>query len=114
MAAKKSTVRKKPVAAGSRKPRATEGKTDLPATTELVQAAGRALKKNSENIAQSLANRSIEGNIQSARFLLELAKASEQAAKDEGRRHRPSQALRLAEEPEWSPDPGTPEAEGAG
>ena len=114
MALKKSTVRKKPVAASSQKPRATEEKTDLPATTELVQAAGRALKKNSEKIAQSLANKSIQGNIQSARFLLELANASEQAARDESRRHRPSEALRLAEEPEWGSDPGNPEAESAG
>jgi len=65
------------------------------------RAAGRALQKNSEKIAESLADSSMKGHVQSARLLLELADAAEKLARDAGDRRGPSQALRLSEEPEW-------------
>jgi hypothetical protein len=105
MATKKSAVRKKTLAVDSQKPETTEEESKLPGTVTLGRAAGRALRQNSEKITKSLTDRSIEGNIQSARFLLELAEASERLARAEDGSIGPSLALRLAQEPEWGSEP---------
>ena len=101
MATRKSTVRKKTLADEGREPETPAEEAKLPGTVRLGRAAGRALQQNSEKITKSLTDRSIEGNIQSARFLLELAEASERLARAEDGSIGPSLALQLAEEPEW-------------
>jgi len=105
MTAKKSTTEKKPLAAARRRPEAPKDEEVVPGTVEMGRAAGRALKKNSEKIAESLANNSMKGHVQSARLLLELAEAAEKLAREAGGHRAPSQALRLAEEPEWESSP---------
>jgi len=113
MTEEQSTAEKKPLAAERKKRRIAPKKAPVPATVKLGKAAGVALKKNSKKIADSLADNSIKGNIQSARFLLELVEVSEKLEKDEGRRNNPSQALQLAEDPEWGSTQSAVNTEGA-
>lgn len=107
MTAKKSTPAKKPHAI-RRKSEAAKSEEVVPGTVEMGRAADRALQRSSDKIARSLASSSMKGHVQSARLLLELAEASEKLAREAGGRRSPSQAQRLAEEPEW----GSAEGEG--
>jgi hypothetical protein len=67
----------------------------------LRQAAGKAVDNNGKQIAESLLQGALDGNVSSAKLLLSLAEP-EQGQEDAGKnRHGWSTAQALAAEPEW-------------
>ncbi|MGB6973965.1 MAG: hypothetical protein WBD67_04700 [Terracidiphilus sp.] len=66
-------------------------------------AAEEALKEHCLAIAKALVNSSIEGHIQSARFLYFLAAEQNEREAAEAVETLHSLALELAQQPEWSP-----------
>lgn len=95
-------------------PQAQDSTSNPPAkgAEKLRLAADRALKKQCIEIADALVKSSIEGHIQSARFLYFLAEGQQklEAAKVVDTLH--SLAIELAQQPEWrepaDPDAATP------
>jgi len=75
-----------------------------PGAEELRRAASKALVKNSKAITDRLSNSSAQGNVQSVKFLYELAQLSEDRGEDEGARRFRSMASKWAAEPQWSGD----------
>ena len=83
----------------------SSGTPDNPkGASSLRQAADRILREKCDAIAQALAKSSIEGHIQSARFLYLLAEGQDklEAARVVNTLH--SLAIELSQEPEW-PEP---------
>jgi len=74
----------------------------------LCEAAGKAVTENSEKISQLLLDRTLEGDLASAEFLLVLANLGLEQGKVE--QEVQSLARQLEAEPEWSGEG----AEGAG
>ncbi|HVC45998.1 MAG TPA: hypothetical protein VND90_02010 [Terracidiphilus sp.] len=69
---------------------------------EMRLAADKVLKQNCTEIAQALVNSSIEGHIQSARFLYFLAEGQQKLEAAQVVETLHSLAIELAQQPEWS------------
>ena len=68
---------------------------------KLREAADKMLEENSGKITQSLLDRTLSGNVTSARLLLELAEKKAEAEATKKKRRSPSLAKVLAAEPKW-------------
>jgi hypothetical protein len=71
----------------------------------LKKAAARQVKKKGEELAETLMNKALRGDVASAKMVVGLAETK--AEPDEKkpkwpRRREPSMALRLAREPQWN------------
>lgn len=75
-----------------------------PGAEELRRAANKALATNCEAISKRLTSNSAQGNVQSVKFLYELAQLSEDRGEGEGARKFRSMASKWAAEPQWSRD----------
>ena len=82
--------------------RAAMGKSSAIATRK--KAASETLEENSEKIAKSLLDRTLAGNVQVARLLLELAEGSAENMHAGKKQHIRSMAIALAKEPQWPPE----------
>jgi predicted nucleic acid-binding protein len=67
------------------------------AVEEMMRAASKALKENSEDIATCLVNNAKKGHVGSVQALREMASAPKKSASKK-RQNRPKE---LASEPEW-------------
>jgi hypothetical protein len=65
-------------------------------------AADKALKEHSEQIAVSLLDGTLKGNVTSARLLIALAKGQDDCEDEKPKQHCHSVAERLATEPAWT------------
>lgn len=88
---------------------------------QMRRAADLVLEDKSVEIALALAQSSIEGHIQSARFLYLLAEGQQKLEADQVVETLHSLAIQLAQQPEWSepadedsahPPDGTPQPQG--
>ncbi|MGC9159120.1 MAG: hypothetical protein ACP5FH_09020 [Terracidiphilus sp.] len=97
-------ARKRQAVAGKPRGTRTEKKTGGCGTAKLSAAAVKALEENSEEIAKSLLQRVLDGNINSAKLLLSLADGKEEeGCAGQGKKKRTrSRADALAAEPEWN------------
>jgi len=87
---------------GSRSLKKTVGRTAIhKRTARLSKAVGKVLEENADEIAQSLLDAALQGNVSCARLFLELAESHEGDPRQETRRGQQSQAMVLAMEPEW-------------
>ncbi|WP_348264073.1 hypothetical protein P8935_05945 [Telmatobacter sp. DSM 110680] len=68
------------------------------------EAADLVMEKDSLEIAKALSKSSKNGQIQSIKFLYELAEHNEKAGEDDGARKFRSMASELANAPEWTGD----------
>ena len=66
------------------------------------KAADRIMEQDCWEIAEALSKSSMNGHIQSVKFLYELAEMSEKAGEGEGARKFRSMALELANAPQWT------------
>jgi hypothetical protein len=96
-----SISRKKPTA--TRKPTTRKKKAVREGASRLCEAAEKTLAENSCEIAQSLYNSALKGNVSGARLLLELAQTPAEMEDEETvpLPRPPSTAKKLAAEPEW-------------
>jgi len=96
-----STPRKKPTTA--RKPSTRKKKAVRQGASRLCEAADKTLAENSCELAKSLYDSALKGNVSGARLLLELAQTPAEMEDKEivpmPRLH--SAAMKLAAEPEW-------------
>lgn len=98
MGRQKQAVRAKPRGKGSKKQTVGRG------TEKLKTAADKKLKEHSEEIANSLYEKLIDGNVPCGKLLIALAERQADG-EDEAVVSRPrSMAAELASEPEWKGD----------
>jgi hypothetical protein len=89
----------------------TQKKTTGRGAEMLRQAASMVLEDQSLEIALALADSSIDGHIQCAKFLYDLAKLQEELGKTEVARKTRSLASEWADEPQWTDKPPEEAAE---
>jgi hypothetical protein len=92
----KQTVERRPRRTGVRKQAVSCG------TAKMKAAANKTLKEHSEQIADSLLNGTLKGNVISARLLIALAEKQTDCEDEKEKQSSCSLAKRLASEPEWS------------
>jgi hypothetical protein len=85
--------------------KATGKKTTGRGASLLSEAADKTLEENSCEIAKSLLDSTLKGNVNSARLLLALAEGPAENEKTGTKRRRRSEAKKLAAEPEWRGEP---------
>jgi hypothetical protein len=84
------------------------GATRVAVGARLKKAAARELRKNGEKLAKALMDKALEGNVASAKMVVELAEEKKDEETPKKRRPRGlTLAQRLALEPSW--DSLTPE-----
>ena len=105
MAKKKIAVQGKPQGAGAQKKSVGRG------TAKMKAAADKALENNSEEIAQTLVEKTIAGNSTSARLLFALAEGQADCEDEPVAQCLSSLAKELASEPEWDGELDEAEAE---
>jgi hypothetical protein len=93
---KRQAVAQKPHGIGARKKAVSRG------TEKMKAAASKALKKHSEQIAVSLLDGTLKGNVTSARLLIALAEGQNDCEDEKPKQHCHRMAERLAIEPEWT------------
>jgi hypothetical protein len=86
------------------KPRGTRTrkKAGSRGAARMSEAAGKALEKNSEQIANSLLQSTLDGNASSAKLLFALAEGQKNSEEKGMKRHFRSMAVKLAAEPQWN------------
>jgi hypothetical protein len=95
-AGQKQAAESKPRGTGTRKKAGSRG------AAKLSEAAGKALEKNSEQIANSLLQSTLDGNASSAKLLFALAEGQKNSEAKGMKRRVRSMAVELAAEPEWN------------
>lgn len=110
-----SEAKRKLVVMDSPRKQETEQQPDrIGGASEMRVAADIVLQEKSLEIANALAQSSMDGHIQSARFLYELAEENEKLGPAEGARKLRSLADEWAAEPEWLAELREEDAETAG
>jgi hypothetical protein len=79
--------------------------------TKLTEEAFKQINENAESIAQALCKSTKEGNVISARLLVELAQDQMETEEVSMKQQVQTIAQRLAKEKEWQGPPLTPEEE---
>jgi hypothetical protein len=100
VARKKPVRTSKPSARGSTKT-AAKKKASGRGTSLLCEAADKTLEENSCEIAKSLLDSTLKGNVTSARLLVALAEGPAESENAGDMRRNRSMAKKLAAEPEW-------------
>lgn len=95
-ASKKPVGVSKPSLKGDKKKAAGRG------ASRLSEAADKTLEENSCEIAKSLLDSTLKGNVNSVRLLLELAETPPKSEETEAKPRIRSTAKKLAAEPEWN------------
>jgi hypothetical protein len=105
LAKQKKAVQRKPQGAGAGKKSVGRG------TAKMKAAADKALENNSDEIAQSLVDKTIAGNSTSARLLFALAEGQADCEDEPAVQHPRSFAKEMASEAEWVGELDEAEAE---
>lgn len=82
----------------------TETEANEDGFESMRSAADRQLGQNSRQIAEAFGKKAADGDLNSAKFLVAVAVAEKKASKTtRKKRHGPTEAQRLALEPQWVP-----------
>ncbi len=96
LARERQAASRKPSGTGARKKAVGRG------TAKMTAAAGKTLEENSEKIAKSLLESTLDGNVTSAKLLFALAEGQIDCEDEVVMRRLCSFAEGLASEPEWT------------